>query len=274
MNKLTSKSGRSSATSDAMQLSVERRAMTLLQLLVALSLAIVLLGAIFLFLGDLIDSRERARVRSAREDAIAALFERLEGDLATAIAGDRSLGAGIKGDATSLSVLTRGVLPDPRAPRRGLGDLQRHEFRHDRAAQSIVGTRSAPRGGAGAAAAETIVFDGVVARVRFRYHDGQRWLDAFDSVAAGGLPAAVEVAVWFELPPAGSNDGLGDGGAQEVLDEAPSDQDMLRDTDSAREPEERDDPALPRPDRLRVITVPDGGVPVAARGEQSDGGVQ
>lgn len=247
--------------------------MTLLQLLVALSLAIVLLAAIFLFLGDLIDSRERAQVRSAREDAIAALFERLEGDLATAIAGEQSLGAGVKGDATSLSVLTRGVLPDLLVPRRGLGDLQRHEYRHDRAAQSIVGTRSAPRGVAGAAAPETVVFDGVVARVRFRYHDGRRWLDEFDSRAAGGLPAAVEVAVWFELPPQDDTVAIDVvGGEQAFRDEDSTEAISSRERDSGQASEDRDDEALPRPDRLRVITVPDGGVPAETR-SASGGGV-
>ena len=246
-----------------------RRALSLLQLLVALGLALALLGAVFLFLHDLVDSRERALERSRREDAVAALFERLESDLALSIAGASSVGSGVVGDAHSLTILTRVVQPSAVDARRGLLDLHRHEYRHDAVAQAVVGSRGLVRGGA-----ETIVFDGRVAALRFRYHDGREWTDTFDSRAAGGLPAAVEVAVWFDLPeallPRADADVDVFSGDEEASAEGRGADTAIADAGAIGETS-ASDATLPAPDRLRVIAIPDGGVPERAVGAPTTG---
>ena len=106
-------------------------------------------------------------------------------------------------------------------------------------------------------------------RVEFRYHDGTGWQDRFDS-AAGGLPVAVEVSIWFEpWPGALLEDEFA--GADEAAD-APAftlgagdevfDPDRFAGEDSGFE-----DPAAerPRPDRRRIIAIPD-----ARAGEVAD----
>jgi hypothetical protein len=79
---------------------------------------------------------------------------------------------------------------------------------------------------------------------RFRYFDGRRWVDSFDSGSTGGLPVAIEIVAWF--------------GRVEVAEEelmtavAPN-------VASGRAPS-GENPVLPdrEPDLLRVIIVPDG----------------
>lgn len=231
-----------------------RAAFTLLQVLVALGLVLAMLGAVFAFLHDIIDSRDRTRGRAQRQDAVGVLFDRLESDLALAIAGEPAVGSGVIGDRSSLRVLARGVAPEPASPRRGLLDLQRHGYRHDPQARAVIATRGPSRGGT----AETIVLDGRIDLLRLRYHDGRAWRERFDSRADGGLPAAVEVSVWFELP-------------ESILEELTS----LEDADATSEVAEANEgqpttfsaprgsplPKLPPPDRVRVIAVPDGGTP-------------
>ncbi len=87
-----------------------------------------------------------------------------------------------------------------------------------------------------------------------RYVDGKEWKQSFDSVGAGALPVAVEVAVWFGAPKAdpGAAKPATRGGAVEKSED---DGAARQETDAATVPSRE-------PDRLRVIVVPDG--PVAS----------
>jgi DNA uptake protein ComE-like DNA-binding protein len=237
----------------------------LLQVLVALGLVLALLAAVFVFLHDIVDARDRARVRSLRQETAAAFFERVEADLAMAIAGSPGAGAGVIGGPQSLSVLTRGTQPDPLRAREGMLDLRRHTYRHDPAAQTLIGSRALADGGD----EERVDFEGRVAHLRMRFHDGERWRSTFDSLDAGGLPAAVEVALWFALPAElleelASGAQNPDGGEESVSSGA----DGLTERagrsaqgDAATTLREIESPALPPPDRLRVLAIPDGGRP-------------
>lgn len=227
-----------------------RRATTLLELLVALALGTALLTAVFAFLADLLSTRERIRMGATRQASIAALFDRLDADLAMSIAADAGGGPGVKGDAAVLAILTRGVLADPTSGAAALRDLQRTEYRFDRAARRLSARRS---GASGAPVGEWLEFDGAFKDVRIRYHDGEAWLDGFDSATAGGLPMAVEISIWFESPT--GEEPVGDARADAAIDDAARNEGD--DASSAAADSLDGMPPSRPPDRRRVIAVPD-----------------
>ncbi len=222
-----------------------RRAFTLMEVLLAVGLVLVLSGAVYGFLWNLIGVRDRVTQAAAESAAAGAIVERIEADLLGSLA--RAAGeSGIKGTTSSLRLLSRDVPVPVDASERGAGDLRGTEIAFDRASGVVRARRwDAGRGNAGGELEE--VGRGV-ARLRFRYFDGRRWLSDFDSGSEGRLPAAVEVAIWFgpllerpethtetERPPPGG--------------EEPSE---------AREPEEPPPTPDREPDRVRVMVVPDG----------------
>ncbi|MGD9688980.1 MAG: prepilin-type N-terminal cleavage/methylation domain-containing protein [Phycisphaerales bacterium] len=95
------------------------RAFTLMEVMLALALITLLMLGMITLLWGVSDSRERIMREARRAQALGGVIERLESDLLACIAGDSALGAGVKGDATSLTVLSRGVwLSGPDAARR------------------------------------------------------------------------------------------------------------------------------------------------------------
>jgi prepilin-type N-terminal cleavage/methylation domain-containing protein len=233
-----------------------RRAFTLIELLVAIALVLALLGALFAFFWDMLSTREQVLEATNRQRAASILIDHLERDLVHCVAGDARAGAGIAGDETSIRVLTRGV-PAGRAsgsaPADAFGDLDRSSYAFDAAAGTIFVDRHAAAKSAGTAEA----LGGVVAKVRFRYHDGNAWRPSFDSLRSGALPAAVEVAIWFEPWPgeeAPEVDDFDDFAERETFDAAGGfdefESAMSSDLELLDEP---------RPDRVRVIAIPDAG---------------
>lgn len=194
-----------------------RSAFTVMEVMLALALGAMLAGAVMGFVWRM-SSQQRAIALAASDSQGAdALLDRLEADLLGAIAGDARRGAGVQGSATRLQVLTRGVdLGDG-----GASDLQR-------AVYEFIGPMMwLSRGPAEAGAGERHALSARALRARFRYFDGRAWVLSFDSKSAGRLPAAIEVALWFE--PIGDPD-------------APA----------APLPER-----WPEPDRVRVMVIPD-----------------
>lgn len=252
-------------------LTSHRRGMTLFEAIISLGLAVALLGAAFFFLANLLDSRERAREHARRHASATALLDRLESDLVMAVAGDAALGGGVTGDSTSLRILTRGVLLRLDDSRATLSDLVRHEYRFNPATRRIDATRAGARAGTGGGAAITHTFEGEVARLRYRYYDGSGWSDAFDSLAQGGLPVAIEVSIWYPLPPgaeSGVEDGLGGDASVEDSFALGADESDLGEGAQPRSRVEFDVGSSsddgPPPDRRLVIAVPD------ARGPSSE----
>ena len=187
---------------------MRRRGFTLLEMLIALALTIGLLAAMFSFFWNLLATRERIIEETSRRRAVDTLIDHLEGDLLTALVGDRVSGAGIMGDETRIRVLSRGV-PVRLAERggaTGFADLERSEYRFEQSSRTLSARRRIvqSRGVSGAedAASRTppgfSPLGGVVHRVRFRYHDGESWAESFDSLSAGSLPRAIEIAIWFD----------------------------------------------------------------------------
>ena len=236
-----------------------RRGFTLIEVLIAIALMLMLGGAMFGFLQDLLTTRGRTLERSGRQRAASTLIERLENDVAACLVGDARSGAGVRGDGSSLRLLTRGVMPqvaarginDPAA----LGDLQVVEYRFD-AAQQRLEARKAP-------ATESAAFaplGGSIAHVRFRYLDGRRWRDDYDSLGLNRLPSAIEVAVWFNPWPSDEVSSA----AAAADERSPLDEEAAGLPAFDREPDVDvnaaiDAPNPPPPDRMRVIVIPDAG---------------
>lgn len=210
---------------------MKRRGFTLFETLLAIVLIVALSAAVFGFLWTLLQRREQLETVGARGDGLAAMWSRLERDLATTFAADGAGAAGLRGNASSLTVRSRGVGLDPgRLATEATGS----EFIFSDAGGELTG-RTIPGPGATAEVLAT-----GLERVRFRYHDGSEWRESFDSGSARALPLAVEVSVWF-------------GSSSAAEPTTPPDDIDLVGLDVG--------PARPA-DRTRVITIPDG--PVSA----------
>ncbi len=242
------------------------RAFTLLEVLIAIALILALGAALFGFLHDMLATRTRTLDHAMQQRAATTLVERLEAEVVATLVGDVRHGAGVQVDATRLRLLTRGVMPqlasrglDDPAP---LADLQTVEYRFDAPARRL----QARKGSAVASEQppDFATLGGGIAHVRFRYLDNHRWQVSFDSLALNHLPAAIEVAVWFNAWPqdqTSEKDGSvtanasGDAGVADRDGAATGNVDerafgLISDNESQQ---------LPAPDRLRVIVIPDGG---------------
>ncbi len=214
---------------------MKRNAFTLFEVLLSLAVLTVLAGSLMGFFWNLLDRSSRIAGIAERQQGAAALIERLESDLLCGLAASGAA-AGIKGDAEALTLLTRGVWMPERSVAGGIsGDLQGCEFRYESGSGVLRARRwsgAQPTGDA-----ETVCEN--VELLRFRYFDGKEWSESFDSSGRGGLPVAIEVAVWFGRP--------ADRGAQDPM---------------TWDPEESDAAELPErdPDRVRLVIVPDGPV--------------
>jgi hypothetical protein len=209
----------------------------------------VLTGAILAFYFDLLGTRRRAIDIAQRQRATLVVIDRIERDLAACLVGDSRHGAGVRGDATSLSILSRGL---PLASGAVFGDLQRSDYRFTAGA----GRLEARRGPAavGRTAPYTPLADGIF-RVRFRFHDGRGWRDRYDSLEADALPVAVEVAVWYAPWP-------GEGEPEVPLGAEPIERVTFDESEGFDElafaaSSDLDVFDEPAPDRVRIIAVPD-----------------
>ena len=244
-----------------------RRGFTIMEVLIAIALLIGLLAAVGTFYTNLMQSREQVLRQTRWQLAATTLIERIETDLMTSLVGDRRFGAGILGDTESLSIIHRSVavtiadrgIQDPAV----LGDLQRSSYRFD-PARGVLEAARTTIGSNGRGTPEFWPLGEEIFRVRFRFHNGQSWVDSYDSLAANALPRAIEVAIWFR--PFGPTDEAlwlnEDDDLQGMLD---FDQQMMRQADpfGDRSVSPFSDDAMfgegfePMPDRVRVIAVPD-----------------
>jgi hypothetical protein len=231
--------------------------------MLAVALVAGLSGGVFSFLFNL--GRNRDGVERATDSlrGAAALMEGIEADAVGVVAGDGDGGAGVVGTETSLTLLTRGVSP----PVLGsglegvIGDLQGVEYRFDASQGALTARRWDALAGEGGGSPSVLARG--VSRIRLRYFDGSGWRASFDSGAAGALPVAIEVAVWFgavsaeaaaaEAAVATAGDGFDDEFAGGFPDELPPLEEELIDEGGMGE-------VLSKPDRVRVIVIPDGPV--------------
>jgi len=210
-----------------------RNAFTLMEVLLAVALAAGLAGAVMSFVWNLLDRRAALVEHGRLARGASLVMDRIERDLMGAMVAARGGEAGVRGTETQLRVLSRGVWLGGEAGE-APADLQGSEIWWDAAPGRIVGRRWA---GAAARGEEETVCEGV-RRLRLRYLRGREWVETFDSVEAGMLPAAVEVAIWFGSPDGAAGvGGLGEGEREAMSGTVGAD--------------------LPEPDRVRVIAVPD-----------------
>lgn len=228
------------------------RGFTLVEVLVALGLVVALAAGMYGFVTSMHTRQARISEETSRSGGVSAFFDQLESDLLTCVARDARLGGGVRGNADSLTVVSRGVGVSSDA---ALTDARATEYRF--AGGMIMASRRESSGGGQGQP----ICPGVE-KLRFRYYDGTSWRDSFDSAQAGTLPVAIEAAVWF----------VGNGPAtDESRAESPSSATAKNEDSTAVgpdeiekfEPESFEDPeeAAARPaDRVRLIVVPDGPV--------------
>lgn len=210
---------------------MNRRAFTLIEVILAIFLVAVLAGGVMGFLWDMMESRDQLARECDRAEGLAVMFERLETDLATTYAADSAGKPGVVGTSNSLTVHGRGVLLPPPGAKRAPADALGCEFSFS--PSGVLSGRSLHAG-----STEQLADD--LERVRFRYFDGVEWAASFDSAARGALPTAIEVCVWFGPRPRPS------AAPPSTFEDDPASDD-------------ESDPDVPRrpPDRTRIIVVPD-----------------
>ena len=245
------------------------RGFTLLEVLLAIGVLLVLSAMVISFFLTLVDRRDRLGALLADSEASSLSLRWLERDLLTCVASSGGQ-AGIRGEPTELTVVSRSVvvpMPQDAADGKILGDAQRLRVVWSRQTGELTIERGEADG-----VMEADVLSQRVRWLQFRYHDGSGWRGSFNSGAEGRLPSAVEIAIWFgepvvdeSAPPLGQT---ATGGSPE------DDAAMGRPRNAATEPgmllEEPMDPfggaptfgvqAEPptgRPDRWRVIVIPD-----------------
>ena len=240
-----------------------RRGFSLFEVVVSIGVILALATALGAFVRDVARSRERLDLAMMRQRAADAAMDSLERALATTVVEDAILGVGVRGSAERLEVVARGVpawrLGNAMSRRRSLEDRERLSLSGGDPAlgEAIIRRGEGPEAREGR----------LPATLRFRYHDGEAWRSAFDSVREGRLPVAIEVSLWWPRDGDATEDSREDFG---LLEDARPDDSVEEDrSDDAFEAERRGaatslDVAreelggpMRDPDRVRVIAVPD-----------------
>ncbi len=270
--------------------SSRRRGFSLLELLIAIGLLSVLVGMVYAFTVTLFDREARALDAAAQSQTATMIFDRLESDLMTAIASGRG-GAGLRGEADSLTVTQRSVMPGSRAA--PASDEQTTTIRFDERLRRVTIERTDGDAGGRETATDPAPYPVPVRMAKFRYFDGDAWRDRFSSDR--GMPVAVELAIWFgdadeeprEADLLDAEAAMPDDGGLPMADEfgVPLDpatltpEEMARLTGFGDDDEDGFDPFadgvvedLPQPDGVGVITIPDARVPRIVRRELEMGG--
>ena len=187
---------------------MNRRAITLLEVLIALGLGITLLSSVAGFTWTLRSARREIMATASARRTLSLVFDRLEQDLLTAVASTSDGRAGIAGEGRAITVMARGVTPRWSGDQRDLvGDLHLLELSFDPEDGAITMVREPFPARAGVADEGAAPLPGRVRELAFRYFDGRRWHSSWDSLEEGGLPVAVEIAAWFGQP-LGSESGV------------------------------------------------------------------
>ncbi len=237
---------------------IRRPAFTLIEVILSLAILVILASSIGWAVREM---REKTMVlRRASDDLTlcTAVFDLLDSAITNGLALDPTrAGAGIRGDTDSIEIVSRSVLADLDGDIAAFAGLTRLRLEFDpQAPQLSIGRSAASQG----ASPQPITRR--IEHLRFRYHDGQQWVDSFDSSASGALPVAIEIAVWFATPlsafatPPESEIPFG------LEDESTPGDPFEFDGMGApmRNDLEAEQPTLPerRPDRFRIFAVLDG----------------
>ena len=167
-----------------------RRALTLMEMLVALALILALTVAVGSFAETYRQGRDFAVSEAQRDREVDAMFGRLAEAFSCA---DASVG-GISGSEREVTIHHRGsVLPamgsDPK-PADLLADAARYQIRFDEQLEEIFTVRSSKN---------TLTWRSPISVMQLRYHNGSSWTDTWS--LAQGLPVAMECKLWYEFDP-------------------------------------------------------------------------
>lgn len=245
--KIARSSARNISAARSKVMKCHQRGFTLPEAMLSIAIALGLSGAMFGFIWNLMERAEKMHALTTRQRESDGLVMHIEEIAQTCIAGDGG-SVGFNGSETSLSVLSRGAMFAENMTPEIVSGLIGTRLEFDSGSGEVRGSRWS--GGDGPGPHERIVSG--VQRVRFRYHDGNEWLTDFDSTARDGLPGAIEISVWYgAADPAAGTTTLEDSRLKAAglpPDERP-----------ALEVERQRNQELSRkPDRRRVILIPDG----------------
>ncbi len=166
------------------------RALTLMEMLVALALILALTVAVGSFAETYRQGRDFAVSEAIRDREVDAMFGRLAEAFSCA---DASVG-GVSGGDREVVIHHRGSVlpamgPEPK-PEDLLADSARYEARFDEQFQEIFTARSSKN---------TLTWRSTVSIMQLRYHDGSNWTDSWS--VEQGLPFAIECKLWYEFDP-------------------------------------------------------------------------
>lgn len=199
-----------------------RRGFTILEVIIGLSLLIVLVAGAYGILLQLHTRQREIVMLAAKNTTGTTIIDALERALLTCVADGGADGPGVSVTGSTIRVVYREVSPDLPVSDEAFAARSRLAMIHHPETRTLEVTIT--RG----TRVSTTTLAGVE-RVRFRAHNGDDWVEEFDTRSAARLPSAVEVAVWFARPGAPAT--IGD----EAEEDAPR--------------------AWREPDRLRVIAV-------------------
>jgi len=248
------------------------RAVTLVEVLISLGIAMALLATAFVFVQDLLRARDRIERLTRRERSMDLFLDALDQAAASSVLD----AGGVEGDAVRCTIWSASSDPS-RLARSGASPFPAFvaaSFGFEEEEGSLRIRR-------GDAAEESLPAE--IFALRFRYHDGFEWIDEFDGAARRRLPAAIEVSLWTvpwpddarpswlpePTPVDESTDELDRGGALAAFrtepplsfdDEANPDGppvDGAGDRSGAGIAADRELTQAPAPERRRVIVVPD-----------------
>ena len=226
-----------------------RRGLTLLEVLIALSLGIVLLGSVTTFAWSQLNSRDRILAAANARRSLTLVIDRLEQDLVSVIAGTSDGQPGLRGDRSSIMIHARGLAPRwSDNPSTMIGDLHRLNIGFDPFSGRIEMIRSPHQAGSELLEEDPAALPGLIRDLSFRYYDGEQWVEQWDSLREGRLPMAVEIAAWYGQPELNDQDEFdSDFGSTMLEDERLIPDSMVSELESV-------------PDRRRVILIPDAAV--------------
>ena len=235
-----------------------RRGFTLLEVMLALGIIVVLLGVMSSVIQGVADSRNRLMDRSLRDRGIAVAFEQLEAMIDTCMVNDGIGGAGIEGDELGVRMVRSGVparwLNGRSAGGSPLGDRDTIDIRLEDGDLVLSGEGDDDR---------SLLLESPVA-IRFRYHDGQAWVDSWNSMDQG-FPVAVELSIWTQPWPDGDRPAWMPEPEEDLYEGLDDSTDgLLSEVMNLEMPDEpaasamglgMDESGVPEPDRVRIVAV-------------------
>ena len=214
-----------------------RRAFTLLEALIALGIILLLVGTMTSVISNVANSRDRMRERSVSQLGATAAFELLSSAADTCLADDGNGSAGIEGGPLRLRITRSGV-----AARRlfqGVGAASPLAD-HDHFELGLEG-RDLVVNGEDPDQRSTLIANLVA--IRFRYHDGEEWLEQWDS-SLEGLPRAIQMSIWTTPWPAGEQPSWMPEEGKDDMEEAEEAPLVAESTGD-----------LPPPDKQRIVAI-------------------